>query len=60
MEANGMDALLGCKANDPELKRVLKMMDELLGILPKEEIEAFSKTKDYELYRKVLSRYGVE
>jgi len=60
MEGRGIDALLDCRANDLELKRVLKIVDDLLGRLSNGEIEAFAKTKDYELYRKVLERYGVK
>ena len=60
MEAKGLDALMGCQGSDQELKRTLKTLDDLLAKLPKEEIERFSKTKDFEIYKRVLKRYGVE
>ena len=55
-----MHALIEEKPVNPEVKAVLRIMDKLLRKLPEEEIEKFSKTKDYELYRRVLDRYGVE
>ena len=59
MENEGVKALLCKKPVDQDVKRVLEIVDELLGKLPAETIEKFSKTKDHELYRKVLERHGV-
>ncbi|MEW6069651.1 MAG: hypothetical protein AB1485_03460 [Candidatus Thermoplasmatota archaeon] len=42
-----------------DVKRLLKILDELLGKLPKEVIEEFARSEDYELYEKVLKMYGV-
>ncbi len=42
------------------LMLILRIMDELLGRLPKEEVEKFSKSHDYELYYMVLERYGLK
>lgn len=44
---------------DEETKKVLKIMDSLLGKLPKQEIKGFSKSKDYKMYRRVLHKYGL-
>ncbi|MFH1055379.1 MAG: hypothetical protein V1744_04725 [Candidatus Altiarchaeota archaeon] len=60
MENKGVKAFLGEKPIDQDVKRVLAIVDELLGELPANVVDMFSKTKDYELYRKVLDRYGVE
>jgi len=57
--AKGITALLEARELDPEVKKVLKAVDELLAGLPKEKIDQFTKTRDYELYKKVLDRYGV-
>jgi len=60
MEGKGLRALIEEKPVDPEIKAVLRIMDELLGKLPQEEIERFSKSHDYELYYMVLERYGLK
>lgn len=44
---------------DEEVKKLLKVLDELLGKLPKEVIDKFVKSEEYNLYEKVLERYGV-
>ncbi|MBU2565205.1 MAG: hypothetical protein KJ655_02995 [Candidatus Thermoplasmatota archaeon] len=44
---------------DEEVKKLLKVLDELLGKLPKEIIDKFVKSEEYKLYEKVLERYGV-
>ncbi|MAG47600.1 hypothetical protein CL617_03265 [archaeon] len=43
-----------------DVKKVLEKMDELLGNLPEEEIEKFSKSKDFHLYEKVLTKFEIE
>ena len=43
-----------------DIRKVLKIMDRLLGDLPKEEIEEFAMSKDFELYKKVLSKFVPE
>jgi chromosome segregation ATPase len=43
-----------------ELKLLLKKIDNLLGRLPKKEIEKFSRSKDFEFYKKVMHDYGVK
>lgn len=47
------------RPTDPEVKEVLRIMDDLLGKLPQDVIEEFTKSKDYELYCMVLERYGL-
>jgi hypothetical protein len=59
MENKGVKAFLIEKPVDQDVKKVLAIVDELLEKLPADIVEKFSKTKDYELYRKVLDRYGV-
>ena len=44
---------------DEDIKRVLKRVDELLEKLPQEEIDKFIGTKDSELYKSLLKKYGV-
>ena len=40
-------------------KDVLKILDDLLGKLPDEVIEEFARSKDFELYKKVMEMYGL-
>ena len=42
------------KGLDEDVKKVLKITDDLLERLPDEEIDKFSKTKEFELYKKVI------
>lgn len=44
---------------DEDLKRLLKVLDQLLGQLPEEVIDRFSKSDDFALYEKVLDRLKV-
>ena len=60
MEGKGLSALIEERPVDPEVRAVLKIIDDLLGKLPQDIIEKFSKTKDYELYYMVLERYGLK
>lgn len=46
-------------ARKDEVKQVLKILDELLGKLPREELHRFARSNLYSLYEKVLQRYGV-
>lgn len=46
-----------CKEED--IKEVLKVIDKLLEKLPEKELNKFSKTKDAELYKSVLRKYGI-
>ena len=58
--AQGIAVLLQARELDPEVKKVLKTVDELLASLPKEKIDQFTKTKDYDLYKKVVTLDCVE
>jgi len=40
-------------------KQILQILDELLGKLPDEVIEEFARSKDFELYKKVMQMYGL-
>lgn len=44
------------EVTDNDTKRVLKIADELLGKLPEDVIEDFTKSKDFELYKKVMKK----
>jgi membrane protein implicated in regulation of membrane protease activity len=45
---------------DDDIKKVLKITDELLGNLPDEVINKFAKSQDFELYERVLNKYKVK
>jgi len=60
MKPKGLRPLVSQTPGDPEVRKVLSVLDELLGKLPADVIEKFSKRQEYELYCKVLKRYGVE
>ena len=42
-----------------DVKELLKILDQLLGMLPQEVIEQFSKSKDFKLYGKVLDKLNI-
>lgn len=42
-----------------EIKRVLKVLDELLGKLPKDVIENFAVSDDFDLYKRVMTKLGL-
>lgn len=44
---------------DEDLRRLLKVLDQLLGQLPEEVIDRFSKSDDFALYEKVLDRLKI-
>ena len=44
---------------EAEIKRILKVLDDLLENLPEEIIEKFAKSEDFKLYEKILDRYGI-
>lgn len=46
------------KGIDKETKEVLKITDELLAKLPDDVIKDFVKSKDFELYKKVMEKVG--
>ncbi len=46
-------------AIDEDMKKVLTVLDAMLGQLPNETIEAFSKSADFALYEKMLDRYKI-
>ncbi len=41
---------------DEDLKKLLKVLDQLLGQLPEEAIERFSKSEEFAIYERVLDR----
>ena len=45
------------KEFDEDLKKVLKVVDDLLGKLPDDSIDAFAKSDAFKMYQKVLDRY---
>jgi hypothetical protein len=48
------------KGKDGDIRRVMEVIDSLLGKLPETEINKFSKSKDFKLYKKVLERHGIK
>lgn len=44
---------------DEDLRRLLKVLDQLLGQLPEEVIDRFSKSDDFALYEKMLDRLKI-
>ena len=40
-------------------KKVLKVLDDLLGKLPDEIIEEFARSENFDLYKKVMEMYGL-
>jgi hypothetical protein len=45
--------------DEKKLKKVLKVVDDLLGNLPDEMIEKFAKSKDYKMYEKLMDELGL-
>jgi DNA repair exonuclease SbcCD ATPase subunit len=41
---------------DEDMKRLLKVLDQLLGQLPEEAVERFSKSEEFSIYERVLDR----
>lgn len=44
---------------DDDLKKLLKVLDQMLGQLPEEIIERFSKSEEFALYERILDRFKV-
>jgi DNA repair exonuclease SbcCD ATPase subunit len=44
---------------DDDMKRLLKVLDEMLGQLPEDAIERFSKTDEFTVYERILDRYKI-
>lgn len=44
---------------DEDLRRLLKVLDQMLGQLPEDVIDRFSKSEDFALYERVLDRFKV-
>ena len=45
---------------DEDIKKLLVITDDLLGKLPEEVIDEFSKSDDFKLYSKVYSKYKIK
>ena len=45
---------------DDEIRKVLEITDNLLGKLPEEIIDEFVKSKDFELYEKIIRKYKIK
>ena len=45
---------------DEDIKKFLEVADDLLGKLPEEVVDEFVKSKDYELYEKVIKKYKIK
>jgi chromosome segregation ATPase len=46
-------------AVDEDMKNLLKVLDQLLGELPEEAIEKFSKSKEFAIYERVLDKFEI-
>ncbi len=62
---DGLDTLIpseseGETLSKSEVKLVLTSLNRLLGRLPDEELEEFAKSKEYELYVKLLKSHDVK
>jgi hypothetical protein len=44
---------------DDDLKKLLKVLDQMLGQLPEDAIDRFSKSEDFALYERVLDRFKI-
>lgn len=44
---------------DEDMKRLLKVLDEMLGQLPEDAIERFSKSDEFTVYERILDRYKI-
>jgi len=66
VEKKGLDSLIPRKdavdysLNDEEMRQVLKSLDELLGKLPEDIIEEFSKSDSFRLYEKLMKKYKIK
>ncbi|MFH1133591.1 MAG: hypothetical protein V1735_03810 [Nanoarchaeota archaeon] len=58
-EKKQLDSKIIAPAVDKDVAAVLKMMDTLLEKLPESDIKAFSKSKDFALYEKVLRKNNI-
>lgn len=46
-------------AVDEDLRRLLKVLDQMLGQLPEELIDRFSKSEEFALYERVLDKFKI-
>ena len=46
-------------ATDAEMKDLLKSLDDMLGALDEKTIEKFARSKEFEIYDRILKRYGL-
>ena len=44
---------------DEDLKRLLKVLDQMLGQLPEDAIERFSKSDEFALYERILDKFKI-
>jgi DNA repair exonuclease SbcCD ATPase subunit len=44
---------------DDDLKKLLKILDQMLGQLPEDVIERFSKSDEFALYERILDRFKI-
>ncbi len=44
---------------DEDMKRLLKVLDQMLGQLPEEAIERFSKSDEFAVYERILDRFKI-
>ncbi|MBU0685842.1 MAG: hypothetical protein ABIE25_00095 [Thermoplasmatota archaeon] len=44
---------------DEDMKKLLKVLDQMLGQLPEESIERFSKSDEFAVYERILDRFKI-
>jgi predicted RNA-binding Zn-ribbon protein involved in translation (DUF1610 family) len=52
-----MKKMAEAREMDEDIKRLLKVLDQLLGQLPEEVIDKFAKSDDFAVYERVLDRF---
>ncbi|MFH0860380.1 MAG: hypothetical protein V1921_04210 [Candidatus Altiarchaeota archaeon] len=47
------------ETEDEDVRKVLRMLDNLLEKLPDDAVKEFANSEDFRLYEKVLRKYGI-
>ena len=59
-ELSKVQQKIDSKKTDAETKNILSMLDNLLGKLPDNVIDEFSKSEDFDKYEKVMGKLGLK
>lgn len=52
-------SMTDAQAMDDDLRKLLRVLDQMLGQLPEEAIERFSKSEEFAIYEKILDRLKI-